>query len=142
MTRIQRVLDLEPAKSLKDHTAGGGGIGLMIARAQDQDAVIALIEKSGLRGRGGAGFPTGRKWRAISLSGAVAPTVVINAAEGEPGTFKDRAILRSNPYRVLEGACIAATALGSNRIVVAIKGSFVHEIERLDAAIVEIDAAG
>ena len=69
---------------------------------------------AGLRGRGGAGFPTGRKWQTVAAyeSPVYATTVVVNAAEGEPGSFKDRTLLRTNPYQVLEGALIAAHAVG------------------------------
>ena len=70
------------------------------------------------------------------------PTVVVNAAEGEPGSFKDRAILRANPYRVLEGALIAAHAVGADSVIVATKAAFATEIDRLRRAIAEIDAAG
>ena len=80
------------------------------------EAIIDEIEASGLRGRGGAGFPTGRKWRSVAgfASDVLATTVVVNAAEGEPGTFKDRTILRLNPYEVIEGALIAARALDAS----------------------------
>ena len=98
----------------------------------------------GAAGSGGAGFPTGRKWRTVAAnrSSTIPTTVVVNGAEGEPGSFKDRAILRANPYRVLEGALIAAGALGADRIVVAVKRSFRAEVERLAAAIDAIRAAG
>ena len=107
------------------------------------DGVIDEITASGLRGRGGAGFPTGRKWAAVS--GNVSPveptTVVVNGAEGEPGSFKDRAIMRADPYRVLEGALIAAFALSADTVIVAIKETFTTEAERLRRAIDEIHGA-
>jgi len=120
------------------------GDGLRIAREMSPGEVIDLVDRSGLRGRGGAGFPTGRKWRTVaSFASAVAPTsVVVNAAEGEPGTFKDRAILNENPYEVLEGALIAAHAIGAVEVLVVTKVAFAHERRRLDAAIAEITAAG
>ena len=68
--------------------------------------------------------------------------MVVNAAEGEPGSFKDRAILRADPYQVLEGALIAAHAVGADSVIIATKASFTTEVERLRAAIAEIDAAG
>ena len=67
---------------------------------------------------------------------------MVNAAEGEPGTFKDRAILLENPYLVLEGALIAAHAIGASEVIIGTKASFVHERKRLRSAIEEIDAAG
>ena len=81
-------------------------------------ALIDEVEAAGLRGRGGAGFPTGVKWRTVRgqpLATSSPTTVVVNAAEGEPGTFKDRTLLRINPYEVIEGALIAARAVGADR---------------------------
>ena len=106
--------------------------------------MIAEVEASGLRGRGGAGFPTGTKWRTVAAYGSsvLATTVVVNAAEGEPGTFKDRAILRANPYAVLEGALIAAHAVGANEIVFATKARFVEELRRVRSAVDELTNAG
>lgn len=100
MPLVQRVLPTSPYRTLERYLAAGGGKGLASARQLEPDVVIAEIEASGLRGRGGAGFPTGTKWRTVAAneSDDVATTVVVNAAEGEPGTFKDRTILRANPY--------------------------------------------
>ena len=111
---MERVLPAVAVASLDAYLSSGGGAGLAAARAVEPDVVIAEVEASGLRGRGGAGFPTGTKWRTVAAYGSsvLATTVVVNAAEGEPGTFKDRAILRANPYAVLEGALIAAHAVG------------------------------
>src|SRR5438132_3921541 len=129
MTLVTRVLDPQPVSSVDDYLGAGGGRGLELARQVGADAVIASVEGSGLRGRGGAGFPTGRKWRTVAdyQSSAVPATVIVNAAEGEPGSFKDRAILRTNPYRVLEGALIGARAVGADRVIVAMKASFTRE---------------
>jgi NADH:ubiquinone oxidoreductase subunit F (NADH-binding) len=137
-----RVLPGQPASALSD--ADGAGDGLAAARAVAPEAVIDLVEASGLRGRGGAGFPVGRKWRTVvaNRSPQLPSTVVVNAAEGEPGSFKDRAILRADPYRVLEGALIAAHAVGADSVIVATKESFTRERKRLEAAIAEVDRAG
>jgi NADH:ubiquinone oxidoreductase subunit F (NADH-binding) len=139
---IPRVLPDEPVHSLAEADAFGDG--LRDARAVDADTVIDLIDASGLRGRGGAGFPVGRKWRTVvaNRTATIPSTVVVNAAEGEPGSFKDRAILRADPYRVLEGALIAAHAVGADSVIIATKASFTTEVERLRAAIAELDAAG
>lgn len=138
-----RVLDLEPVASLADYVEHGGGEALTAARAAESVAVIEVIEASGLRGRGGAGFPTGTKWRTVAgMGGAEPSTVVVNAAEGEPGTLKDRTLLRRNPYKVLEGALIAAQSVGADRIVVGMKRSAVTERDRLQAAIAEVVEAG
>ena len=138
-----RVLDAEPVADLDAYVAGGGGTGLETARNLASPDIIDLVAASGLRGRGGAGFPTGTKWETVALYESDVPTtVVVNAAEGEPGSFKDRAILRANPFRVLEGALIAARAVDAPRVVVATKSSFTREIARLQAAIGDIESAG
>ncbi|MEO7428093.1 MAG: SLBB domain-containing protein, partial [Acidimicrobiales bacterium] len=145
MTLVTRVLSPEAIPSLEEYVEGhNGGVGLRNARAASTDEVIALVEASGLRGRGGAGFPTGVKWRTVQdyESASWAATVVVNGAEGEPGTFKDRTILRNNPYAVLEGALIAAYAVDASRIVVALKRSFVAEVKRVRDAVREIEDAG
>ena len=113
------------------------GRGLDAARRLDSTTVIECIEASGLRGRGGAGFPTGRKWRTVAenTQPTVPTTVVVNAAEGEPGSFKDRAVLRANPHRVIEGALIAATVLAADRVIVAVRSSFERERELLRRAV-------
>ncbi len=144
MPLVHRVLDAEPVADLAGYLDAGGGKALALAAATDPDDLIDIIAEAGLRGRGGAGFPTGIKWRTVADSrGTVEPTeVVVNAAEGEPGTFKDRAIIRRNPYRVLEGALIAARAVGAPEVIVAIKASFRPEIRRLRMAIAEFEAEG
>jgi NADH-quinone oxidoreductase subunit F len=144
MALVTRVLDPEPVSALADYVAAGGGVGLTAARALAADAIVTAIKDSGLRGRGGAGFPTGRKWQTVldNASPTQAPAVVVNAAEGEPGCFKDRSILRANPYRVIEGALIAAHTVGAGRIVIALKRTFTREHDLLVAAVAECAAAG
>ena len=112
--------------------------------AVEPDDVIAAIDESGLRGRGGGGFPAGRKWRAVAdnRSPQVRSTVVVNAAEGEPGTFKDRTIIDLNPYAVLEGSLIAAHAVRTDQVIIATKRSFSKQAERLRSAIAEVGKAG
>ena len=103
--------------------------------------MIEHLLASGLRGRGGAGFPTGRKWATVRdyESPTFRATVVVNAAEGEPGSFKDRAILRANPYAVVEGALIAAATVDADNIVIALKESFTQEARALRAAVAEME---
>jgi NADH-quinone oxidoreductase subunit F len=141
---IARILPPEPLVDLDAYRATGGGEAIQVARKVEPEAVIIEIEEAGLRGRGGAGFPTGRKWRSIAAqaSEVLATTVVVNAAEGEPGTMKDRELLRRNPYLVLEGALIAAHAVGADQIVVATKSSFTDIVARLRGAVAEVEAAG
>lgn len=144
MPLIERVLDRIECRVLDDHIDRGGGRGLEQARAIGVEATVEQVERSGLRGRGGAGFPTGRKWRTVISEpiGVAPPVVVVNAAEGEPGTFKDRQLMRMNPYKVLEGALIAAATMGAADVVVATKATFRREIAALRRAITEMEAAG
>ena len=144
MTLVHRVLYPRPIISLEDHVERGGGKGLETAQHLQPAAIAEKVLASGLRGRGGAGFPTGRKWQTVAenrVAGAPS-TVVVNAAEGEPGTFKDRTILRRNPYLVLEGALIAARAVDADLVIFGMKRSFEGEIERMRAAIEEVEDAG
>ena len=138
-----RILPPEPITDLDAYLGIGGGEGLWRARRSDPHDVVDLVRRSGLRGRGGAGFPTGVKWQTIaSADPGQTRYVVCNAAEGEPGTFKDRAILRSNPYQVLEGIAIACHAVGAVEAYIGIKASFTRELEVLHRAVDEIRDAG
>ncbi|MEW6153714.1 MAG: NADH-ubiquinone oxidoreductase-F iron-sulfur binding region domain-containing protein [Actinomycetota bacterium] len=141
---MNRVLPERAYETLDDYVAAGGGRGLEAARAVAPEVVIAEIEASGLRGRGGAGFPTGTKWRTVRdhRSDLLPTSVVVNAAEGEPGTFKDRTIMRLDPYSVLEGALVAAHAVGAAIVVVATKATFSPEVARLRRAMAEVRRAG
>lgn len=138
------LLEGEPVLSLVAYIARGGTAGLEAARNVAPETILAEIEASGLRGRGGAGFPTGTKWKSVASGGDEIGErfVVANGAEGEPGTFKDRALLRHNPFRLLEGLLIAARVLGATRAFVALKSSFTTEHGRVQAALNEFDRAG
>ena len=127
-----------PLSSLNDYIATGGGQALEVAFGSSPQAVIEVLKRSGLRGRGGAGFPTGAKWEAVRSDPCPTRFVVCNAAEGEPGTFKDRRLLRHNPYQVLEGIAIAAHAVGADRAFIAIKRVYRREIRTLRRAIAEM----
>ncbi len=144
MTLVHRVLHPNPIISLEDHVTRGGGKGLTAALEMEPDAIIDRVLASGLRGRGGAGFPVGRKWQTVSQNRMVdtPSSVIVNAAEGEPGTFKDRTILRRNPYAVVEGALIAARAVQADLVVFGMKRSFAGEVERVRDAIEEVEDAG
>ena len=130
---------------MEQYVRDGGGRGLAASREVEPEAVIAEVEESGLRARGGAGIPCGPKWRTVGAYGvgaAAAPSVVVNAAEGEPGSFKDRAILLRNPYLVLEGALIAARAVGASDVIIALKRMHTEVRRRAGEAIDEARAAG
>jgi len=109
---VQRVLPTEPL-DLAAAQDRGAGRGLAAARGVPADTAIEVLHDAGLRGRGGAGFPTWRKWRTVAdFEVPENPTtVVVNGAEGEPGFFKDRLLLRRDPFAVLEGALIAADGI-------------------------------
>jgi NADH-quinone oxidoreductase subunit F len=134
------LLDLAP-RSFDEYVAGGGGRGLEAALSARPEAVIDEVAASGLRGRGGAGFPTGEKWRSIRSTGTGARFAVCNGAEGEPATFKDRTLLRTDPYQVLEGLAIAAYAVGAETAYIGVKGSFDAEVGSVSRAIDEMRQA-
>jgi NADH:ubiquinone oxidoreductase subunit F (NADH-binding)/NADH:ubiquinone oxidoreductase subunit E len=108
----------------------------------DPDALIARIDASGLRGMGGAGFPTGRKWRLVADQPAEPRYVVCNADESEPGTFKDRSLLESFPHLVIEGIVLAGLAIGSERGWIFIRHEFVEALRTLRRALEEARTAG
>lgn len=127
-------------RNLDEYVAVGGLKGLEHALALPPEGVVAEVHASGLRGRGGAGFPTGQKWDAVRTTGTGTRYAVCNAAEGEPATFKDRLLLRRNPYLVLEGLAIAAYAVGAQAAFVGLKESFGPEIDALGRALEELRA--
>jgi NADH-quinone oxidoreductase subunit F len=129
---------------LKDYVARGGYEALkkILAEKMTPDQVIAEVKKSALRGRGGAGFPTGLKWSFMPKQYVGDKYVVCNSDEGEPGTFKDRDILRYNPHAVIEGMTIGAYAMGANRGFNYIHGEIWETYLRNEEAIEEAYAAG
>jgi NADH-quinone oxidoreductase subunit F len=135
------LLDVEP-RSYRQYVASGGGRGLARALDSPPEAVIDEVARSGLRGRGGAGFPTGEKWRSVRTQGTGTRYMVCNGAEGEPATFKDRTLLRTNPYQVLEGLAIAAYAVGAEAAFIGLKEAFGPEREAVGRALEEMDGAG
>ncbi|MEB3297967.1 MAG: NADH-quinone oxidoreductase subunit NuoF [Candidatus Sericytochromatia bacterium] len=104
--------------------------------------IIAEVRASGLRGRGGAGFPTGMKWGFIPTNSPKPKYLVINADESEPGTFKDRLLIERNPHAVLEGVVIGARAIGARRAYIYIRGEFATQVKVLEQALAEAEAAG
>jgi NADH-quinone oxidoreductase subunit F len=111
--------------------------------AKGRDWIINEMKASGLRGRGGAGFPTGVKWSFMPKQSDGRPSfLVVNADEGEPGTCKDRDMMRNDPHKLVEGCLIASFACGANACYIYIRGEFFREAERLETAIEEAYAAG
>jgi NADH-quinone oxidoreductase subunit F len=104
--------------------------------------ILEEVKASGLRGRGGAGFPTGLKWSFMPKQSDRPTYLVVNADESEPGTCKDRDIIRNEPHKLLEGALLAAVGMGAHHCYIYIRGEFYNEAQRLQAAIEEAYAAG
>ncbi|HVM34592.1 MAG TPA: NADH-ubiquinone oxidoreductase-F iron-sulfur binding region domain-containing protein [Actinomycetota bacterium] len=122
-----------------DSADGGKALSAALERAPEE--LIDELKRSGLRGRGGAGFPTGIKWESIRNQPSAVKYAVCNGAEGEPGTFKDRWIMRCDPYQVLEGLAIAAHAVGAERAFVVVKETYEPEIAALTRALEEMNAS-
>ncbi len=130
-------------ESLDAYLADGGFSAFAKAvSAMTPAEIIAEVERSGLRGRGGGGFPTGRKWRFAHETPADQKYMVCNADEGDPGAFMDRALIEGDPCRVLEGLMIAAYAIGATHAYVYIRAEYPLAIERLETAIRELRACG
>ncbi|MFA5565002.1 MAG: NADH-ubiquinone oxidoreductase-F iron-sulfur binding region domain-containing protein [Acidimicrobiia bacterium] len=137
------LLPVDPITTLDEYLATDyGGIGISTAMELGEEKTIEIIAAAGLRGRGGGGFPTGRKWQGVASQTGTNHYLVVNGAEGEPGTFKDRYLLRHNAYQVVEGMIIAAYAIGAMEAFICLKASFTEEIEAVTRAIAEMQEAG
>jgi bidirectional [NiFe] hydrogenase diaphorase subunit len=122
--------------SFKGYVAVGGYSAMVRALTEMTPAdVVAEVTTSGLRGRGGGGYPTGLKWSTVAKTPATQKYVICNADEGDPGAFMDRAILESDPHRVLEGMAIAAYAIGANKGYVYVRAEYPLAVERMKTAI-------
>jgi len=126
---------------LDEYRAVGGYAALETARGMEPDAVLDQLITSNLRGRGGAGFPTGRKASLVDRSGAKPSYLVVNADESEPGAFKDREIMFRNPHLLVEGCLIAARAIASHSVFIYIRGEYLAEYEVLQRAVDDARAA-
>lgn len=113
-----------------------------VIRTSSADAVISAVTDSGLLGAGGAGFPAGRKWATVRQASEAQKFIVVNADEGEPGTFKDRAILERDPHLLLEGTILAAYAVGASQGFIYLRGEYRLARERIAAALAEAREAG
>jgi NADH-quinone oxidoreductase subunit F len=139
---LLRHRDIPGLDQLETYRKNGGFAALQKAiTTMDPDDVTNEVKEAGLRGRGGAGFPTGMKWSFID--GHNWPHYVIaNADESEPGTFKDREIMEGNPYQFLEGVAICAYAVKANHAYIYLRGEFWPIAQKLDQCIVEMESAG
>lgn len=121
--------------SLADYAASGGWQALTRARGMAPDAVVAEVIQSGLRGRGGAGFPAGIKWQTVAGARGARKFVVCNADEGDSGTFADRALIEGDPFALIEGMAICAHAVGAQRGYVYLRSEYPHAIAKLKSAL-------
>jgi formate dehydrogenase iron-sulfur subunit len=121
--------------SIPDYRALGGFRGLERALSLGPDAIVEEVVQSGLRGRGGAGFPTGIKWRTVAQAAAAQKYIVCNADEGDSGTFADRMIMEGDPFVLIEGMAIAGIAVGATKGYVYIRSEYPHAIKAMEAAI-------
>ncbi|MDO5643547.1 MAG: NADH-quinone oxidoreductase subunit F, partial [Paracoccus sp. (in: a-proteobacteria)] len=130
-------------RSLKGAMARGCWDGTAGIIARGRDKIVDEMKASGLRGRGGAGFPTGLKWSFMPKESDGRPAyLVINGDESEPATCKDREIMRHDPHTLIEGALIASFAMGAHASYIYIRGEFIREREALQTAIDECYDAG
>jgi len=121
--------------SLEDYAATGGWRGLDRARGLAPEQVVAEVMASGLRGRGGAGFPAGIKWQTVAGAPGARKFIVCNADEGDSGTFADRMLMEGDPFQLLEGMAIAAHAVGAGQGYVYVRSEYPHAIAKLRAAV-------
>jgi len=129
-------------RSADDYRAHDGYKGLERALTLTSDAILADVTASGLRGRGGAGFPTGIKWKTVAQTSAERKYIVCNADEGDSGTFADRMIMEGDPFVVIEGMTIAAITVGATKGYIYIRSEYPHAIEAMNAAITAGKRAG
>jgi NADH:ubiquinone oxidoreductase subunit F (NADH-binding) len=132
------LLPEKPITSVDVYFADGGGQALNKALKMPREQIIAEVKKSGLRGRGGGGFPTGLKWAGVAYDPCPTKYLVCNGSEGEPGSFKDHMLMRNNPYQLLEGIAIAAYAIGAKKAFLGIKASSQREVKVVKRALDEM----
>ena len=139
---LHRLIPDTAYRTYSEYASAQGEDVVTKARGLKSDEILKEVLDSGLRGRGGAGFLTGVKWSGLSHHSCKKRFVVCNGAEGEPGTFKDRFLLRKNPYATLEGMLIAAHVISADQLYIAMKGSFKKELSRVESAIEEMTSLG
>ena len=138
---LRNVGEIDP-HSLEDYRSRGGYEALKKALAMTPDEIMAEMDASGLRGRGGAGFPTGRKWRSAAGFDVFPKYVVCNGDEGDPGAFMDRSILEGDPHSVLEGMSVCALAIGAEEGYLYIRDEYDMAVHAVSNAIKQAEAAG
>jgi NADH-quinone oxidoreductase subunit F len=139
---LSDIWDSERSWTREVYEASGGYRALRTALRTEPDDVVAMVKDSGLRGRGGAGFPTGMKWGFIPQDNPNPTYLVVNADESEPGTCKDIPLMMANPHVLVEGVIISSYAIRANTAFIYVRGEVLHVIRRLRAAVREAYAAG
>ena len=134
--------DADRPWTLESYGNAGGYAALDIAFGMPQDDVIALVKDSGLRGRGGAGFPTGMKWGFIPQGDGKPHYLVVNADESEPGTCKDIPLMMASPHVLIEGIILTCYAIRANHAFIYVRGEVLHVVRRLQRAVEEAYLAG
>src|SRR6185295_15889202 len=130
------------ARTCQGWVERGGYAGLRQALGMTPDEVTNSVKESGLRGRGGAGFPTGLKWSFMPKNSGKSHYLVCNADESEPGTFKDREIMRWTPHALIEGCAIASYAIGAETCYIYIRGEFTEPLRIMTDAVADAYANG
>ncbi|MEY9215110.1 NADH-quinone oxidoreductase subunit NuoF [Thermobifida halotolerans] len=139
---LSRNWDRPDSFTLAAYRDNGGYEALRKALTMEPDSIVDLVKASGLRGRGGAGFPTGMKWGFLPKDNPKPRYLVVNADESEPGTCKDMPLLLANPHALVEGIAIASYAINSHHAFVYVRGEVLHVIRRLRHAVAEAYEAG
>ncbi len=139
---LSRTWDVDECWTLPVYEEHDGYTGLRAALEKTPDQVTQLVKDSELRGRGGAGFPTGNKWGFIPQGGDKPVYLVVNADESEPGTCKDIPLMMANPHELVEGVVIASYAIRAAQAFIYVRGEVVHVLRRLQAAVAEAYEAG
>ena len=138
---MERCGRIDP-EQIHEYIADGGYRALALTLDQDPERVIAQLDASGLRGRGGAGFPTAAKWRTARLAAGEDKLIVCNADEGDPGAYMDRTLLESNPHQVIEGMLIAGVSVGAGRGLFYVRAEYPLAVRILETAIAQAREQG
>src|SRR5438093_1353489 len=139
---LSRRFGLPGSASLDTYLATEGYQGFLKAAKMTPEQIIEEVKISNLRGRGGAGFPTGMKWGFVPRTSSKPKYIVVNADESEPGTCKDRLLMEFDPHQLIEGVLIAGLAVGAEQGYIYIRGEFRYLITVMDRAIEEAYAKG
>src|SRR6202789_1336023 len=139
---ISKRFGLENSASLDAYLATGGFQAFRKAREMSPEQIIDEVKASALRGRGGAGFPTGLKWSFVPRTSPKPKYIIINADESEPGTCKDRLLMENDPHQLIEGILIAGRAVDSHKGYIYIRGEYRYLTEAMDRAIGDAYARG